>query len=98
MQNYTTILGVIELRERKCPYDAIQKRYSIGSSTLQLIMKRYAETGIPLEDLKTMEPSKVEEMFYPPQNLRRDDIPMPDFQKYYDRLMGKGSKMNMYFL
>ena len=98
MQNYTTILGVIELRGRKCPYDVIQKRYSIGSSTLQLIMKRYAETGIPLEDLKAMEPSKVEEMFYPPQNLRRDDIPMPDFQKYYDRLMGRGSKVNMYFL
>ena len=98
MQNYTTIIGVIELRGRKCPYDVIQKRYSIGSSTLQLIMKRYAETGIPLENLKAMEPSKVEEMFYPPQNLRRDDIPMPDFQKYYDRLMDKGSKVNMYFL
>ena len=98
MQNYTTILGVIELRGRKCPYDVIQKRYSIGSSTLQLIMKRYAEIDIPLEDLKAMEPSKVEEMFYPPQNLRRDDIPMPDFQKYYDRLMDKGSKVNMYFL
>ena len=98
MQNYTTIIGVIELRGRKCPYDVIQKRYSIGSSTLQLIMKRYAEIDIPLENLKAMEPSKVEEMFYPPQNLRRNDIPMPDFQKYYDRLVGKGSKVNMYFL
>lgn len=98
MQNYTTIIGVIELRGRKCPYDVIQKRYSIGSSTLQLIMKRYAETGIPLEDLKAMEPSRVEEIFYPPQNLRRHDIPMPDFQKYYDRLMAKGSKVNMFFL
>ncbi len=98
MQNYTTIIGVIELRRRKCPYDVIQKRFSIGSSTLQLIMKRYAEIDIPLEDLKAMAPSKVEEMFYPPQNIRRDDIPMPDFQKYYDRLMSRGSKVNMYFL
>lgn len=98
MQNYTTIVGVIELRQRGCSYEIIQKRYSIGSSTLQLIMKRYGEIAIPLHDLKSMEPSKVEEMFYPPQNLRKEDVPMPDYQKYYDRLMAKGSKVNMYFL
>ena len=38
MQNYTTIVGVIELRQRGCSYEVIQKRYSIRSSTLQLIM------------------------------------------------------------
>ena len=48
MQNYTTIVGVIELRQRGCSYEVIQKRYSIGSSTLQLIMKRYGEIDIPL--------------------------------------------------
>ena len=98
MQNYTTIVGVIELRQRGCSYEVIQKRYLIGSSTLQLIMKRYGEIDIPLHDLKVMEPSKVEVMFYPPQNLRKEDVPMPDYQKYYDRLMSKGSKVNMYFL
>lgn len=98
MQNYSTIIGVIELRQRECPYGVIQKRYSIGSSTLQLIMKRYAEIGIPIDELRSMEPSKVEEAFYPPQNLRKKEVPMPDYQKYYDRLMQKGSKVNMYFL
>lgn len=43
--------------------------------------------------LDQIQPSKVEEMFYPPQNLRKEDVPMPDYQKYYDRLMGKGSKV-----
>ena len=33
MQNYTTIVGVIELRQHGCSYGIIQKRYSIGSST-----------------------------------------------------------------
>lgn len=43
--------------------------------------------------LDQVQPSKVEEMFYLPQNLRKEDVPMPDYQKYYDRLMGKGSKV-----
>ena len=48
-----------------------------------------------LEELKTMGPSEVEEMIYPPQNLQRKDIPMPDFQYYYDRIHEKGSKVNI---
>ena len=58
MQNYTTIVCIIELRQRRCSYEVIQKRYSIESNTLQLIMKRYGEIDIPLHDLKGMEPSK----------------------------------------
>jgi transposase len=36
--------------------------------------------------------------FYPKDNLQRKDIPMPDFHKYYDRLMSKGSKANLFYL
>ena len=38
MQNYTTIIGVIELRLQKQSYDIVQKRFGIGSSTVTLIM------------------------------------------------------------
>jgi len=98
VQNYVTIVGVIELRIRGCPYDVIQKRYSIGSSTVTLIMKRFLEIGIGLEDIQKMEPSMLEEAFYPKAGIRRKDVPMPDFQKYYDRLMTKGSKVNLFYL
>ena len=54
MQPYTTIIGVIEFRLSGQSYDVIQKRYSIGSSTVTLIMKRYRELGIPLETLYGM--------------------------------------------
>lgn len=46
MQNYTTIIGVIELRSQKCSYNTVQKRYSIGSGTVTLIMNRYKQLGI----------------------------------------------------
>lgn len=59
MQNYTTIIGVIELRSQKCSYDTVQKRYSIGSGTVTLIMNRYKQLGMSLDDLKQMEPTKV---------------------------------------
>ena len=58
MQHYTTIVGVIELRLQKQPYSVIQTRYSIGSSTVTLIMKRFKDLGLSRDDLKQMEPSK----------------------------------------
>jgi len=98
MQNYTTIIGVIELRLNGCSYDTVQKRYSIGSSTVTLIMNRFREIGLSLDDIRPMEPGLVEDTFYPKENLQRKNIPMPDFQKYYDRLMTKGSKVNLFYL
>jgi len=64
MQNYTTIVGIIELRSQKCSYDTVQKRYSIGSGTVTLIMNRYKQLGVSLDDLRQMESSKVEAAFY----------------------------------
>ncbi len=98
MQNYTTIIGVIELRLKNCSYDTVQKRYSIGSSTVTLVMNRYKALGLSLDDLKQMEPASVEAAFYPKENIQRKDTPMPDFQKYYDRMMQKGSKVNLFYL
>lgn len=39
MQNYTTIIGIIDMRQRGISYDDCQTRYGISSSTLQLIIK-----------------------------------------------------------
>jgi len=90
MQNYTTIIGVVELRLQKQNYTTVQKRYSIGSSTVTLIMKRFKELGLSLDDLKKMEPAKVEKAFYPPENLRHQDIPLPDFEAIHDRMIAMG--------
>lgn len=64
-----------------------QRRYNIGSSTCQLILKRYKESNLSLIDLESMEPQKLMDVFYPPETIRRKDIPLPDFQTVYDRLM-----------
>ncbi len=87
MQSYTTIIGVIELRLEKVSYATTQKRYRIGSSTVTLIMNRFQELGLTLDELKAMEPKKVEDAFYPPENLRRSEKPMPDFFRIHDRMM-----------
>ena len=79
MQSYTTIIGVIELRLQKQSYGIVQKRFGIGSSTVTLIMKRFKEMGLSIDDLKQMEPRKLETAFYPPENRRDISIPLPDF-------------------
>ena len=61
------------------------------------ILDRFEELGLPFVDVKQMEPDKVEEAFYPPDNLRRKDIPLPDYQLIYDRLTAKGSKANLFY-
>lgn len=97
MQDYNTIIGVIQMRQNECALKVIQSRYHIGSGTVQLILKRFNASGFTLEQLKTLEPAQVEMMFYPPENLQRKNIPLPDFQTYYDRIHTKGSKVNVAF-
>ena len=97
MHDYNTIIGVIGLRNEKVSIPIIRKRYGIGCSGIQLILDRYKESGLSWEDFLRMEPSQVEELIYPPKNIRKKDIPMPDFERYYNRMMTKGSRVNMFY-
>lgn len=87
MQSYSTIIGVIELRQNGVGYRTTQKRYDIGSSTVTLIMKRFQDIGLSLDDLKSMDPKKVEDAFYPPENLRHAEKPLPDFWQIHNEMM-----------
>lgn len=95
MQDYNTIIGAIQLRQNNCSYSVVESRYRIGSNTAQLIMKRFRDSGLTLDQLKAMEPKEVEELFYPPSGRHRKKIPMPDFQMYYDRIHARGSRVNL---
>ena len=83
------------MRQNNCSFSVIEARYRIGSSTVQRILKRFDASGLTLEELRTLEPGTVEELIYPPANLQRKDIPLPDFQLYYDRIHARGSKVNI---
>lgn len=87
MQKYSTIIGVIELRSQKIGYATTQRRYRIGSSTVTLIMKRFRELGKTLEELKSMDPKEVETAFYPQENLKRTEKPLPDFFRIHNQMM-----------
>ena len=95
MQDYNTIVGVIQMRQNDCSFSVIEARYRIGSGTVQRILNRFEVSGLTLDELKAMKPSAVEELIYPPQNIKRKDVPSPDFQYYYDRIHEKGSKVNI---
>ena len=45
MQNCTTILGIIDMRQRGISYDDCRNRYHIGCSTISLIMSRFHACG-----------------------------------------------------
>lgn len=38
MQDYNTIIGVIQMRQNKCSFSVIEARYHIGSGTAQRIL------------------------------------------------------------
>ena len=95
MQDYNTIMGVIQMRLVDCSYEIVQRRHNIGSGTVTLIMNRFQESGLSYDQLKSMDPIRVQEVIYPPANLRRKDIPEPDFQHYYDMIHAKDSKVNI---
>ena len=95
MQDYNTIMGVIQMRLVGCSYDIVQRRHKIGSSTVTRIMSRFQNSGLSFEHLRSMEPTQVQELIYPPANLQKKDIPEPDFQHYYDRIHAKDSRVNV---
>ena len=95
MQDYNTIIGTIQMRLNGCPTRSVMDRYKIGSGTVSLIMSRYNAGGILIEDLRMMPPKEVEAIFYPQKNLQRKDIPLPDFQYYYDRIHASKSRVNI---
>ena len=99
MQDCTTILGIIDMRQRSISYNDCYNRYHVGHSTVKLIMSRFEEIGKDLTTLRQMDPSEVEMAFYPPENIRRkDESVMPDYAIIYDRIMRDGSKANLYFM
>lgn len=54
MQNCTTILGIIDMRQRGISYDDCRSRYKVGCSTITLVMNRFKESGKDLDTLKQM--------------------------------------------
>lgn len=98
MQSYMSIIGVIEMRENGFSIYDCQTRYHLGSGTVQLILKRYRDLGLKPNELKAMDPDKVREMFYPPDQMRRKITQLPDYQKVFDRLNAKDSRANLFFL
>ncbi len=83
------------MRLNKVPTRSIMDRYKIGSGTLNLIMTRFKALEIPIEELQMMKPQDVMALIYPPKNLQRKDIPLPDFQQYYDQIHAPGSNINI---
>ena len=71
MQNCTTILGVIDMRQRGISFDDCRNRFGIGNSTITLIMNRFKDSGKDLEALKQMSAEEVERLIYPPENIIR---------------------------
>lgn len=99
MQDCTTILGIIDMRQRGISYNDCCSRYRVGHSTVKLIMSRFEEIGKDLDTLRQMNSSEVETAFYPPQNIRRkEESVMPDYAAIHDRIMREGSKANLYFM
>ena len=98
MQNYNTIIGVLELRLAGLPYSSCRAKFHIGNSTIQLIDERYKQIGLSIDDLRSANPQKVIDAFFPPENARKKKIPLPDYQKVLDRLAEKGSKANLFYL
>lgn len=98
MQDYNTIIGTIEFRVQGLPYSIIEQRFKIGSGTAQRIMKLYSSFGFTADELKAKGPTAVEDLFYPKDQMRRKDAPMPDFEECHRRMSIAGSRTNLTFL
>ncbi len=87
------------MRQRGISYNDCRNRYHVGASTIPLIMNRFSDSGKAQEPLKQLPAEEIEELFYPPENLRwKDQAVMLDYQAVYERLMLPGNKANLFYL
>jgi len=98
MQNYSTIIGVIDLRLKGISYIDVQGKYGVGSSTVTLIMGRFKALGLTLEEMRSMEPDVVVDLVYPPEHRRRKDVPLPDFKRIRQRMVEMGKRADLAYL
>lgn len=98
MQNWTTILGIIDMRQRSISYNDCCNRYHVGHSTVKLIISRFSEIGKNLTALRQIAPEDVETSFYPPENIRRKE----DFRHIglcgYSRFVLCGREVNLTYI
>lgn len=95
MQSCDTVRGVIALRESGMSFRACCEHHGVGSSTIQLIMKRYRESGLTLDELMALSEEDTLEIIYPSKLRRNTDLVMPDFESMCRRMEEKGSRLNM---
>ena len=98
MQTYATIIGILRMKADGFSYESIQHRFSIGSSTVNRTLKRQAELGLSYEELSQMTPDEVEELFYPAGKARRKDVPLPDYESIYRKIIDPKRKATLTWL
>ena len=97
MQKSTTIIGILEMLDDGYAYADIRARYAIGNSTITDIKKKSAAMNLTLDELYTLKPNVIEQMFYQNSHPRKE-VPLPNFDQIYRRLTDKKSKANLYFI
>lgn len=92
MQDFSTIVGIIQMRNKGLSFLACETRYHIGSGTAQSIMRKYWKSGRSLDELLKMTPAEVENLFYPPVQRKRKQIPDPPFDELFKSLENENRK------
>ena len=65
-----------------CTYEEIRNRFTIGSSVITDIKKKFKKMNMSIEDLELLPAEEVQEKFYPDVH-RRQDKPLPDYKHVY---------------
>ena len=56
-------------------------------------VKSPAKWGLQIAEMIFQTRSSI--LFYPQKNIKKKDIPLPDFQYYYDRIHAPNSRVNI---
>lgn len=95
MQKYTTIIGVLKMKGDGFTYEDIQSRFGIGSSTVNRTLSTMRKLGLTYEELSKKSPDEVEQLFYPSEKARRKDVPLPDFETIYRKIIDPKNKTTL---
>lgn len=98
MQEASTILSILKLKENGFSYNDIRFRYKVGNSTITDLLNKAVRLGITYQDLTKMDNEEVIHLFYPNKQKRKKDVPLPDFEQIYRSLTNSKTSTNLYFI
>lgn len=95
MHSYNVITAVLAARRDGVSFSTIQQRYRMGAKGIYLILNRFEDLNVRLEEFMAWEPERIQEAIYPAVKRLRKGCGLPDFAAIHKKIEESNGRWNV---